>query len=106
HRLPHYTATSPAHFQNFVLFTNYQFYVDAFVSRARRMIAAGEGGYDTFVEPGDCLTPAGHQEPVSGVARTVLPQMPAYHLTRPDRSGVTLVNIGIGPSNAKTITDH
>ena len=33
-------------------------------------------------------------------------QMPAYHLTRPDGQGVTLVNIGVGPSNAKNITDH
>jgi AMP nucleosidase len=33
-------------------------------------------------------------------------QMPAYHLTTPDGDGVTLVNIGVGPSNAKTITDH
>jgi AMP nucleosidase len=33
-------------------------------------------------------------------------QMPAYHLIRPDGSGVSLVNIGVGPSNAKTITDH
>ena len=31
--------------------------------------------------------------------------MPAYHLSRPD-GGITLVNIGVGPSNAKTITDH
>src|SRR3546814_2337385 len=33
-------------------------------------------------------------------------QMPAYHLVAPDRSGISLVNIGVGPSNAKTITDH
>jgi AMP nucleosidase len=33
-------------------------------------------------------------------------QMPAYHLMREDGEGVTLVNIGVGPSNAKTITDH
>ena len=33
--------------------------------------------------------------------------MPAYHLMTDDsRSGITLVNIGVGPSNAKTITDH
>jgi AMP nucleosidase len=32
--------------------------------------------------------------------------MPAYHLKRPDGAGITLVNIGVGPSNAKTITDH
>ena len=35
-----------------------------------------------------------------------LPQMPAYHLVRQDRSGITMVNIGVGPANAKTITDH
>jgi AMP nucleosidase len=32
--------------------------------------------------------------------------MPAYHLMREDRSGITMVNIGVGPSNAKNITDH
>src|SRR6478609_3301624 len=30
HRLYHYTGTEPEHFQNFVIFTNYQFYVDIF----------------------------------------------------------------------------
>ena len=33
-------------------------------------------------------------------------QMPAYHLMADDRTGITLVNIGVGPSNAKTICDH
>ena len=32
--------------------------------------------------------------------------MPAYHLVRPDGGGITMVNIGVGPANAKTITDH
>ena len=32
--------------------------------------------------------------------------MPAYHLVRPDGDGITLIDIGVGPSNAKTITDH
>ena len=32
--------------------------------------------------------------------------MPAYHLVQGDHNGITLVNIGVGPSNAKTITDH
>ena len=35
-----------------------------------------------------------------------LPQMPAYHLMRADRAGITMVNIGVGPANAKNITDH
>ena len=33
-------------------------------------------------------------------------QMPAYHLVGEGRGGITLVNIGVGPSNAKTICDH
>jgi AMP nucleosidase len=32
--------------------------------------------------------------------------MPAYHLMAPGGGGITLVNIGVGPSNAKTICDH
>ena len=107
HRLPHYTATEPEHFQNFVLFTNYQFYVDEFCARARKIIAEkGGGGYTSFVEPGNMVTPAGQKNRVSGTEQDRLPQMPAYHLTHPGHSGITLVNIGIGPSNAKTITDH
>ncbi|GAB4362448.1 MAG: AMP nucleosidase [Oricola sp.] len=106
HRLAHYTATSPGHFQNFVLFTNYQFYMDEFCQYARDIVARGEGGYTGFVEPGNLFTPAGEKEPVSGVHPARLPQMPAYHLMKDDRSGITMVNIGVGPSNAKTITDH
>ena len=106
HRLPHYTATEPEHFQNFIIFTNYQFYLDGFRDMARRMIASGEGGYESFVEPGNLVTPAGRKRPVSGTPLKRLPQMPAYHLTRPEHGGLTMVNIGIGPSNAKTITDH
>ena len=34
HRLKHYTATDCDHFQNFILFTNYQFYIDEFVRYA------------------------------------------------------------------------
>jgi AMP nucleosidase len=111
-RLRHYTATSPEHFQNFVLFTNYQFYVDEFVRMARAWMQAGGGEgppYDSFVEPGDVLTPNAMLHPSarpSGTAPPRLPQMPAYHLKRADGGGTTLINIGVGPSNAKTITDH
>ena len=106
YRLPHYTATSPEHFQNYVIFTNYQFYIDEFVTKARLMMAAGDSGYESLVESGNLLTPSGAEAPVSGRAVERLPQMPAYHLTRAGHMGITLVNIGVGPSNAKTITDH
>ncbi|MCX5515143.1 AMP nucleosidase [Kaistia algarum] len=105
-RLSHYTATDAEHFQNFVLFTNYQFYIDEFCVRARRLMAEGGGGYDAFVEPGNLMTPAGSSEPISGRAPPRLPQMPAYHLKLGNSTGITMVNIGVGPSNAKTITDH
>ena len=106
HRLSHYTATSPEHFQNFVLFTNYQFYIDEFAIYARELMAKGGGGYEFFVEPGNIVTPAGEEQPLQGSTLTRLPQMPAYHLKKSDHEGVTMVNIGVGPSNAKTITDH
>jgi AMP nucleosidase len=103
HRLRHYSGTAPEHFQNFVLFTNYQFYIDEFVRLGHAAMAAGGDGYSAFVEPGNLVTtPDG----TSGTAAARLPQMPAYHLVRPDRSGITMVNIGVGPANAKTITDH
>ncbi len=105
HRLQHYTATAPSHFQNFVLFTNYQFYVDEFCVRARALMAEGGGDYDALVEPGNRITRRGETASPADPAQR-LPQMPAYHLIRPNHSGITLVNIGVGPSNAKTITDH
>jgi AMP nucleosidase len=104
HRLSHYTATTPNHFQNFVLFTNYQFYVDEFCALARSLMAKSDGGYTAFVEPGNIVTRAG--EATQGQPSVRLPQMPAYHLVKPDHGGITMVNIGIGPSNAKTITDQ
>jgi len=107
HRLRHYTGTGPEHFQNMVLFTNYQFYIDQFVLHAQAAMADPESGYDALVEPGNRVTRhARHGGAVSGTAMARLPQMPAYHLTRGDSSGITMVNIGVGPSNAKTITDH
>ncbi|WP_370553314.1 AMP nucleosidase [Falsirhodobacter sp. alg1] len=102
-RLTHYTATDPDHFQNHVLFTNYQFYIDEFEDYARKMLADPESGYTSFVAPGqqEITTADGVITPLPR-----LPQMPAYHLKRPNGQGITLVNIGVGPSNAKTATDH
>lgn len=105
-RLSHYTATAPDHFQNFVLFTNYQFYIDEFCAHARSLMSEADSDYEFFVEPGNLITPAGHDSPTEGVAPPRLPQMPAYHLKRKNHGGITMVNIGVGPSNAKTITDH
>jgi AMP nucleosidase len=120
HRLKHYTATSPDRFQRYVLFTNYAFYVDEFIRMGRELMQATSDPeqrdyrqqYTAFVEPGDLTTwnanlddlPA--DRAITGIAPARQPQMPAYHLQRADGTGITLINIGVGPSNAKTITDH
>jgi len=102
-RLAHYTATDPAHFQNHVLFTNYQFYVAEFEAYARAQLDDPASGYTAFVSTGNAvITDGAGQIDVP----TKMPQMPTYHLKRADGSGITLVNIGVGPSNAKTATDH
>ncbi|WP_417772416.1 AMP nucleosidase [Stappia sp.] len=106
HRLQHYTATGAEHFQNFVILTNYQFYMDEFCRIAADLLADPQSGYSRFVEPGNVITEAGSGGRPSGELPARLPQMPAYHLVRPDHSGITMINIGVGPSNAKTITDH
>jgi AMP nucleosidase len=115
HRLRHYTGTATEHFQHFVLFTNYQFYIDQFVQMGQALMAQPEGGdadsgYTCFVEPGNVVTRRAHAAPQPGdelgVPPPRMPQMPAYHLVRPDGAGITMINIGVGPSNAKTITDH
>jgi AMP nucleosidase len=106
-RLHHYTGTDPAHFQGFVLFTNYQRYIDDFISYAKERIEQ-DPEYEAFVGPGNAVVAAPHAARYAsgGEAPDHLPAMPAYHLVRRDGLGVTLINIGMGPSNAKTITDH
>ena len=118
HRLRHYTGTSTEHFQNFVLFSNYQFYIDEFVRMGHELMRrppdpAAPSDLDdciAFVEPGNVLTRRVGCELLAdaalGTAPPRLPQMPAYHLVRRDRSGITMINIGVGPANAKTMTDH
>ncbi|KUO50405.1 MAG: AMP nucleosidase [Sphingomonadales bacterium BRH_c3] len=105
-RLAHYTGTSTEDFQHFILFTNYHRYVDEFVDWAGQQI--GSEGYTTLTGAGGLNI---HERTNS--ARDQLSdtawrkhQMPAYHLIREDKRGITLVNIGVGPSNAKTICDH
>ena len=105
-RLRHYTGTDPEHFQNFVLFTNYQFYIDEFVQLGHELMQQADAEYSAFVEPGNVITRMGEAASASPETAPRLPQMPAYHLRREDRTGITMVNIGIGPANAKTITDH
>lgn len=105
HRVYHYTGTDPEHFQHFVIFTNYQFYVDAFARLCRERIASGQTTSEAFVEPGNRVMRRG-QPSADGVFGDRMPQMPAFHLVEPGGDGITMINIGTGPSNARNITDH
>jgi AMP nucleosidase len=107
-RLKHYTGTPAEHFQHWVLFTNYVRYVDEFVGFAIDALRRPDSPYYGFSVPGAVyergdLTNA---EAEIAAGRWRRHQMPAYHLMADNGSGITLVNIGVGPSNAKTICDH
>src|SRR2546429_601701 len=91
-----------------VIFTNYQYsaapsarfcggrwgdgdrVADAFVERGN--VIPAKAGFDALGPP-----PAPPERP---------PQMPAFHLVQQASSGITMINIGTGPSNARNITDH
>jgi AMP nucleosidase len=77
-RLQHYTGTSAEMFQRYVLLTNYDWHVAEFRAALPDSIGPESPGR----------------------------QMPAWHCMLPGHMGVSMVNIGVGPSNAKTIIDH
>jgi len=105
-RLAHYTGTRTEDFQHFILFTNYHRYVDEFVDWAAQQI--GNDGYTGLTGAGGLGISERTDDARAQLSDTAWRkhQMPAYHLTREDKTGITLVNIGVGPSNAKTICDH
>ncbi len=105
-RLAHYTGTAPEHFQRFILFTNYHRYVDEFVDWAGRQL--GENGYTALAGAGGLYLTERMENARGQLSDTAWRrhQMPGYHLVGENRGGITLVNIGVGPSNAKTICDH
>ena len=75
----------------------------AIADRPRDALADESSGYEALIGPGNMRLSPGDE---TLAAPKKLPQMPSYHLTRPGGAGITLVNIGVGPSNAKTATDH
>jgi AMP nucleosidase len=107
-RLKHYTGTPADHFQHYVLFTNYIRYVDEFVGVAIDALRRKDSRFTGLSVPGAVyergeLTDAEAQIAAGQWRRH---QMPAYHLMAEGGTGITLVNIGVGPANAKTVCDH
>lgn len=77
-RLEHYTGTAVENFQRYVLLTNYKMHMEAFAKQFPDCIGS---------EPADV-------------------QMPTLHHLDDQNRGISIVNIGVGPSNAKNLTDH
>ena len=108
-RMVHYTGSDWRAMQPWVLLTNYHRYVDQFVRWGLEQLRGG-AGVEKLVLPGNVVIDASlsESEADARIAAVVWHryQMPAYHVVRPDGQGVSLVNIGVGPANAKNITDH
>jgi AMP nucleosidase len=106
-RIEHYTGTPWQDVQRWILFTNYPRYIEEFVRWAATWVKQGPKGWALSC-PGKLLLTSDDDD----IDRKALlapwqkSQMPAYHLVGPNKDGITIVNIGVGPSNAKTITDH
>ncbi|WP_421998986.1 AMP nucleosidase [Reyranella sp.] len=110
-RLTHYTGTDWRTIQPWILATNYQRYVDHFVTWAAGQLAQPQSDFTELVLPGGAVVRRGEGLEAATVAAQAAPwhrfQMPAYNLVRGDGSGgITIINIGVGPSNTKTATDH
>jgi AMP nucleosidase len=109
-RLLHYTGIHWSSIQPWILLTNYQRYVDQFINWALDKLKT-DPAYDALYLPGGGVIRRG--ELPENIQRIIddspwhKSQMPGYSLTRNDgEGGVTLINIGVGPSNAKNMTDH
>ena len=108
-RLKHYTGTPVEDVQPYILFTNYNRYVDEFVAWASAELKREGSPYARLSAAGGVEVTADTEDGPLLVAEGAWRrhQMPAYHLIGKDGfPGVTLVNIGVGPANAKTICDH
>ncbi|AEG82811.1 AMP nucleosidase [Corynebacterium ulcerans BR-AD22] len=106
-RIQHYTGISPASVQKYILFTNYSMHAREFVNFGLCELSREGSRYSAL------LLPDGHKitrDQAENIDRESLSlesrfQMPRYDLVAEDGMGITMINIGVGPSNAKTITD-
>ncbi len=105
-RLKHYTGTQPSAIQPYVLFTNYTRYVDEFIRWGKQQVLDANSPYIALVCAGGSTITAENVEQDVGQDAWKKHQMPAWHLVTRDNKGISLINIGVGPSNAKTICDH
>ena len=102
-RLEHYTGIEADSLQRFILFTNYAMHVTEFVKFGLRELSHPDSRYTRLVLPsGETVSDTVALEDLELESKF---QMPRYDLVTENGDGITMINIGVGPSNAKTITD-
>ncbi|AWB83128.1 AMP nucleosidase [Corynebacterium liangguodongii] len=101
-RIEHYTGIEVDTVQRYILFTNYAMHTREFVAFGLRAMEKPDSRYTRLVLPSGEVEPGEDPDDIDlGSPR----QMPRYDLVTDDGDGITMINIGVGPSNAKTITD-
>lgn len=106
-RIEHYTGIAVEHVQRFILFTNYSMHTTEFVAYCLEQLRTEGSPYSAMMlANGQKITreAAQHME-ASELAVPDNYQMPRIDLLAEEHTGITMINIGVGPSNAKTITD-
>ncbi|PLA38329.1 AMP nucleosidase [Corynebacterium coyleae] len=102
-RLEHYTGIDVDTLQRYILFTNYAMHVTEFVRFGLRELSDPDSRYTRLVLPsGETVSDTVALEDLELGSKF---QMPRYDLITENGDGITMINIGVGPSNAKTITD-
>lgn len=106
-RIEHYTGIEVDTVQKYILFTNYAMHASEFVRFGIKQIASGTSRYSSLILPNGQKIDSEHAANVDIDALTLESrfQMPRYDLRTEAGDGITMINIGVGPSNAKTITD-
>ncbi|QGU06098.1 AMP nucleosidase [Corynebacterium occultum] len=106
-RIEHYTGIAVDSVQRFILFTNYAMHTTEFVKFGLRSLTEEGSRYTALILPNGQRIGAEEAAAVEGGALELGSrfQMPRYDLCTDDGYGITMINIGVGPSNAKTITD-
>ena len=106
-RIEHYTGIEVDTVQKYILFTNYAMHTTEFVKFGLRELAREDSRYTALVLPtGETIHPNDAVLlDVDELTLTSRYQMPRFDLITAGGDGITMINIGVGPSNAKTITD-
>ncbi|MDR7330694.1 AMP nucleosidase [Corynebacterium guangdongense] len=104
-RLEHYTGIDVESLQKYILFTNYAMHTTEFVKFGLRQLQDSQSRYERLMLPVGETIGRGDEREIEDLTLESRFQMPRYDLVTATGDGITMINIGVGPSNAKTITD-